>query len=150
MRFSRSTTFIAVLTMLLFAGSRPILAQPGQGRCQMMQPYDAATEIVLEGTIEEVDKVDCPQQGQGVHLKVTSDGKLYEVRLGPDWFVTERESFAVTAGDSVTVTGSVGDDAEVTILVAREIVSAEKTLVLRDESGVPAWAGEGRGRRSRS
>jgi hypothetical protein len=44
------------------------------------------------------------------------------------------------------VTGSVIDSDGNSFLVARELKKGEKVLKLRDEQGVPVWAG-GRGRR---
>jgi hypothetical protein len=63
-----------------------------------------------------------------------------DVHLGPSWFL-DREGVSVAKGDAVEVNGSVIDLNGETFLIARELKTGKKVVKLRDELGVPAWAG---------
>ena len=63
-----------------------------------------------------------------------------DVHLGPSWFL-DREGVSVSKGDAVEVDGSVIDLNGETFLIARELRTGNKVVKLRDELGVPAWAG---------
>ncbi len=106
--------------------------------------YDPDTVTTLRGTISTVTVV--PARGGrkgGVHVTLQSDGQAMDVHLGPTWFL-QQEGFQPAKGDSVEVTGSVVETDGSRFLIAREIKTAEKTLKLRDEQGMPAWSGSRR------
>lgn len=132
-----STILVTVAFVPLLASVT--LAQSGRGRFAENPRYDPATEITLQGTVEEVFEVESPRGGQGVHLRITADETSYEVSLGPASYVTAQD-FVIAAGDDVTViacplAGSEGDQ-----LIAREVRKGEDVLTLRDEHGFPAWS----------
>jgi hypothetical protein len=114
---------------------------PGRGPAEAAPMYDPDTVTTLRGTVGAVSVV--PARGGrrgGAHVRLESDGRTTDVHLGPAWFL-EREGVAVAKGDAVEVTGSIIEDDGGTFLIAREIATARKVLKLRDERGVPAWAG---------
>jgi hypothetical protein len=121
-------------------------AMPGGSGLGMGPMYDVDTVTTLRGTASAVTVM--PARGGragGMHLTLESAGQAMDVHLGPTWFL-QREGVDVAKGDSVEVTGSVIDSDGNSFLVARELKKGEKVLKLRDEQGVPVWAG-GRGRR---
>lgn len=107
--------------------------------------YDAAAEITIKGTVEEVNAVSHARM-RGTHLTVQADGNATEVALGPTNFL-KRKDFTFAKGDTVEVTGAKATMHGKELLVAREVTRGGKTLILRDKDGVPEWAGAGGGRR---
>jgi hypothetical protein len=103
--------------------------------------YDLDTVTTLRGTVTAVTVV--PARGGrsgGTHVMLKGEGAVTEVHLGPTWFL-EREGIELSKGDSLDVTGSVVDSGGATVLVAREIKKGAKVFRLRDERGLPLWAG---------
>jgi hypothetical protein len=116
-------------------------ARPGGGRTEMAPNYDPDTVTTLRGTASGVTVV--PARGGrmgGVHITLSSDGQDMDVHLGPSWFL-DREGVSVAKGDAVEVNGSVIDSNGETFLIARELKTGKKVVKLRDEQGVPVWAG---------
>jgi hypothetical protein len=116
-------------------------ARPGGGRGEMAPNYDPDTVTTLRGTASGATIV--PARGGrmgGVHITLSSDGQDMDVHLGPSWFL-DREGVSVSKGDAVEVNGSVIELNGETFMIARELKTDKKVVKLRDEQGVPAWAG---------
>jgi hypothetical protein len=100
--------------------------------------YDFATEVKIKGTIEEIKMV--PGDFEGVHVMLKTSSETILVHLAPEGFLKMLD-FIATKGDSMEVTGcKITGDFGPEIL-AREVVSGNNSLTLRDKKGVPAWAG---------
>jgi hypothetical protein len=70
----------------------------------------------------------------------TADGELV-AHLGPEWY-WDAEGIALDTGDAVELSGFFeGDDFEV---AGVENTTTGESVILRDESGHPMWAGGGR------
>lgn len=116
-------------------------ARPATERTGTAPVYDPDTVTTLRGTASGVTVV--PARGGrmgGVHITLSSEGQAMDVHLGPSWFL-DREGVSVSKGDAVEVDGSVIDLNGETFLIARELRTGNKVVKLRDELGVPAWAG---------
>jgi hypothetical protein len=103
--------------------------------------YDPDTVTTLKGSIKAVTVV--PARGRrsgGAHVTLESDGAATDVHLGPTWFL-EKEGLKVAKGDSLEVTGSLVDSDGSVFMVAREVRKGATLYRLRDERGVPSWAG---------
>lgn len=103
--------------------------------------YDPATVVTVVGEVASVEEVvSMPGMMAGIHLILkTAKGEL-PVHLGPAWYV-ERLDTAIEAGDKIVVRGSrVMVDGK-PALIAAEVKKGDSVLVLRDEAGIPAWAG---------
>jgi hypothetical protein len=103
--------------------------------------YDPATVETVSGTVASIDKV-TPMKGMspGVHLTLETEKGPVSVHLGPEWYV-ERLDTKLAEGDSVEVKGSrVTYDGKPAIIAA-EVKKGDDVLTLRDDSGIPAWAG---------
>jgi hypothetical protein len=95
-------------------------------------------DIVAQG---KMTKVEGTLKQNGHEWQVISDGKTYNIHLGPEEYRTAK---GITFGEGVTasVTGfAVGAD-----IAVCSLTSQGKTLVFRNEDGRPAWSGSGRGR----
>jgi len=81
--------------------------------------------------------------GEEWQLKV--EERAYDIHLGPS-FYREEKGIELKAGRLTTVTGFLHE----TSMVVATIKLGDRTHVLRDENGRPAWAGRGRSGRGRS
>ena len=118
----------------------PLPEGPQQGPADR-RVYDPDTVTTLKGSVRAVSVV--PARGGrsgGTHVTLESDGAATDVHLGPTWFV-EKEGLKLAKGDSLEVTGSLVESEGKTFLVAREVKKGASLVRLRDERGVPSWAG---------
>jgi hypothetical protein len=127
----------AVFLMAVFAGV--VLAAWGQHPAKATGPkYDAAHEVKVKGVIEEIREV--PGEFEGTQLVVKTDSKTVIVHVAPAAFLKEIET-SFNKGDEVSVTGAKVPDAPDDEILAREITDGSNTSTLRDDKGVPIWAG---------
>lgn len=104
--------------------------------------YDTKNEVKIKGMIEEVRQV--PGSFEGTFLVVKTEGKTVVVRAAPADFLKEMEAnFA--KGDLVEVVGCKAPNTTEEEILAREIIVGQNTTTLRDDKGVPVWAGWKRG-----
>jgi hypothetical protein len=79
----------------------------------------------------------------GIHAVLDNDEVIH---LGPVWYFDEQDiSFSI--GETIEVTGSEVTFNNDLIIIARKIMKDGKEMVLRNASGIPQWAGSGRGMR---
>lgn len=109
---------------------------PAQGRF-----YDPKTVETLTGEVLNLDKIAGVTGTGGIHANLKTDkGETISVHLGPAWYL-DRQAMTIKPGDKVTVRGSrIVFDGKPAIIAA-EITKDGQTLRLRDDNGVPAWAG---------
>ena len=105
---------------------------------------DGRVETV-SGEVMKVDRI-TPMRGMssGVHLVVKTANGEVSVHLGPQWYL-ENQDIRIEPKDKVEIKGS-----RVTIegqpaLIAAEVKKDDQVLKLRDEAGIPMWAGWRRG-----
>lgn len=141
--------FIGALFMALTASLA--FAQQPQGKdmggwgmgTKYQRMYNPATVETIIGTVESVDKM-TPMRGMssGVHLMVKTDKETLPVHLGPSWHLDKQE-MKLAKGDTVTVTGSRVTMDGKPVIVASEVKKGDAAMKLRDDKGVPSWAGAG-------
>jgi hypothetical protein len=100
--------------------------------------YDFANEVQLKGTVEEVKMV--PGDFEGVHVMLKTGTDTVLVHLAPSGFLKMLE-FNVAKGDALEITGCKITGEFGPEILAREVVSGNNSLTLRDKKGVPAWSG---------
>lgn len=103
--------------------------------------YNPATVETVTGTVESIDRI-APMKGMasGVHVTLKTEKGTLSVHLGPGWYI-ERLDTKLAKGDSVQVKGSrITYDGKPAIIAA-EVKKGDNVLKLRDDNGVPAWAG---------
>lgn len=139
-----------LVALLVAASAATAFAAPGKGWSgsggwgmggSYQRMYNPATVETVTGTVESVEKV-TPMKGMryGIHLLVKTDKEVIPVHLGPGWFI-ERLDTKIVKGDTVEVKGSRVTVAGKPALIAAEVKKGGETLKLRDENGVPVWAG---------
>lgn len=115
---------------------------PGTGG----RAYDPKTVETVSGVVQRVDHVQGPGKGYGVHLLLKTEKDEIEVHLGPGWYL-DKQRMKVAAEDAIEVRGSRIDIGGKPVIIAAEVKKGDQTLALRDASGIPAWQGQGKGRR---
>lgn len=99
--------------------------------------YDPKSEITLKGIVEDVKNVTTNGEN-AIHLMVKSGETVQEVCLCPKAFLDE-VAVEFAKGDEIEVTGSKQKTDGGDVVLAREIVKGNNTLVLRDKQGNPVW-----------
>lgn len=116
------------------------------------QKYNPATEITVNGTVENVDQKINRRGREATHLFIRTESGIFRVQLGPTEFLRSN-NFYFSQGDGLQVTGSRIPHKRFDVLIAREIRKGAQILTLRDSFGRPAWShhkrGFGFGRRRR-
>jgi hypothetical protein len=79
------------------------------------------------------------------YVMLKTDEETIPVHLGPAWYV-ERQDTKIAPKDHIEVKGSRITFEGKPAIIAAEIKKGDETLVLRDDAGIPAWAGWRRAR----
>lgn len=96
--------------------------------------YDTAYEGLVGGVIYSVMR----HPGMDVQLTVGVGEKSFEVLVAPmNWL--DRKQVVFRPGERVEIVGARQDHGSGETIVAREIYTADKTIVLRDNEGRPLW-----------
>jgi hypothetical protein len=96
--------------------------------------YDAAYEGLVAGVIYSVMR----HPGMDVQLTIGVGEKSFEVLVAPmNWLDSKQVVFR--QGERVEIVGARQDRGSGATIVAREIHTADQTIVLRDNQGRPLW-----------
>lgn len=148
------TVFLAVAISLALVC--PVLAQPdpgggmGMGMGGGMGPrmYNPQTVTTVKGTVEKLEELNMGHGGgmgmQFRELLLKTDKGSILVHLGPSQYI-DQQKFAVKAGDTLEVTGSQVTLNNQPAIIAKDVTVNGQTMKLRDDQGIPAWRGMGRG-----
>jgi len=147
---NRKSIIGLVVTVSLLLAAPAAIAQSWKGwrgsggwgmGSQYNRMYNPATVETITGVVESIEKA-TPRKGMyyGIHLTVKTDKETIAVDLGPGWYV-ERLDTRIEKGDAVEVKGSRITISGKPALIAAEVKKGDNVLVLRDNAGVPAWAG---------
>ena len=145
---TRSIVGLVVVVSMFFTSSLALAAWKGfrgSGGWGMgtsyQRMYNPASVETLTGTVESVDKI-TPMKGMyyGIHLSLKTDKETIPVHLGPGWYI-ERLDTKIEKGDKIEVKGSKVIMMGKPAIIAAEVKKGESVLKLRDENGIPVWAG---------
>jgi hypothetical protein len=92
----------------------------------------------MKATIEEVKLSAKGSEKEVVHLLVKIGTDTFDVYLCPKAFLADM-GVSFSQGDEIVLTGSRIKQEEAELILAREVVRGNDTLVLRDEKGNPVW-----------
>jgi len=96
--------------------------------------YDVATEGLVSGVIYSIMR----HSGMDVQLTIGVGEKSFEVMVAPmNWLDSKQVVFR--SGDRVEILGARSEHGSGDTIVAREIHTADQTIVLRDDLGRPLW-----------
>ena len=131
-RLSSKVLLIAAVVGLLLS------AAWAQAQSKTGPKYDVKNEVKVKGVIEEIREV--PGSFEGTHLVVKTDSKTVLVHVAPADFLKEIDT-SFNKGEQVEVVGCKAPDAPEEEILAREITVGQNTTTLRDDKGIPVWAG---------
>ena len=151
-------TSLAAATTLLALGACLVSAAAAQGPVRWRggggwgpgahygRMYDPKTVETVAGEVVSVEQITPTKgMGQGIHLLLRTATETLSVHLGPSWYV-EHQDTKIEPKDRIEVKGSrISFDGKPAIIAA-EVHKGDETLMLRDENGVPLWAGSRRRR----
>jgi hypothetical protein len=123
---------IAVLTIVAL----PLPAQPADEAhtAKGIGPvYDAAHEITLEGTIQQVVATPEPGSPIGLHLLVNGSEGTFDAALGP--YMTKQTRAALHDGDAVQIVGAIERVHGSEYLLVRQVTFSGRTLTVRNLNG---------------
>ena len=100
--------------------------------------YDLKAETKLSGTLEEVKLFDFAARKDFVELVVKSGDIKIVVYVCPKPFQDEM-GIIFTKGDAISITGAKLKQQESEVILARQLVKGQDTLLFRDDKGNPVW-----------
>jgi hypothetical protein len=122
--------FLGISTVILLSAvSSPQNAAP---------KYDASTETKFKGTIEDLKIPEKGHEKEIVHLTMKNGEETVDIYLCPKSFMDDM-GISFSKGDEITFTGSKVKQDGADMMLAREIVRGQDTLVFRDDKGKPVW-----------
>ena len=141
-------TFLTVVLIVSFATT--VFAAPWKGGRgsggwgtggDYQRMYNPATVETVSGEVISMDRI-TPMKGMGagIHLQLKTDQETISVHLGPAWYI-ERLDARIEKGNTIEVKGSRVSVAGKPAIIAAEVKKGDALLKLRDDSGIPAWAG---------
>ncbi len=134
----------------------PVISAPWDHSSRLsraIKKYDQKKVRTVKGEVKKVyEKI--PSFGKkkkdalGFHVKLESEGEMYEVHIGPVWYFRSMDG-VLAAGDLVEVVGAVKQGKpkpdgtfKPYDVRAREIIKGGEVVVLaRDAHGRPVWSG---------
>jgi len=109
------------------------------GAWQRGPKYNAATEVKVQGVVQEVHQFWCPINGdEGTHLMLKTDHGVLEVHVAPLRFL-QGNGMMFNQGDQIEVVGSMVIYQDHDALIARKITRGEETFAFRQPNGRPLW-----------
>ena len=141
---------ILLTVVLMVICATMVFAAPGQGGRgsggwgmggNYQRMYNPATVETVTGEVISVDRI-TPMKGMGagIYLQLKSEKETISVHLGPAWYI-ERLDARIEKGNKIEVKGSRVTVAGKPAIIAAEVRKGDELLKLRDDRGIPAWAG---------
>jgi len=103
--------------------------------------YDPGNVITLDGTVNAIEEFVPPRgMSNGMHLVLATKDAKRTILLGPSWYI-EHQDTDLAVGDAVQVVGSRQTLDGQEVVIAKTVMKGNQLLRLRDDDGVPLWAG---------
>jgi hypothetical protein len=133
---SESNRKSILLVIAVVCAALPLIAEKPQ---EANRPkYDLSTESKMKATVQEVKLPAKGSEKEIAHLLVKIGTDTFDVYLCPKAFLDDM-GVNFTQGEEIVVTGSRIKQGEAELILAREVVRGNDTLVLRDAKGNPVW-----------
>jgi hypothetical protein len=130
----RSLFWCAVLLVLAILPLGPLRSQ-----AQTVPPkYDVSTELKMNGTVEDLRLPPKGHEKEIVHLVMKNGEETLDIYLCPKAFMDDM-GISFNKGDEISFTGSKVKQDGADMVLAKEVVKGQDTLVLRDDKGNPVW-----------
>jgi hypothetical protein len=126
---------IIILLPLCILTARSQNKTPAQSS---LPKYDLHTEMKAKGVVDEVKPLQLGTKEDTTELMVKSGSDVLVIFLCPKAY-QEEMSISFSKGDEIAVTGSKVKREGSDIILLREVVKGNDTMVLRDDKGDPVW-----------
>jgi len=127
----------SILLVIAVVCALPLIAEKPQGTNR--PKYDLSTESKMKATVQEVKLPAKGSEKEIAHLLVKIGADTFDVYLCPKAFLDDM-GVNFSQGEEIVLTGSRIKQGEAELILAREVVRGNDTLVLRDEKGNPVWS----------
>ena len=134
--FSSKTLFH--IFMLLPLCALPARSQNKTREQSSLPKYDLQTEMKAKGVVDEVKPLQLGTKEDTTELMVKSGSDVLVIFLCPKAYQKEM-SISLIKGDEIALTGSKVKREGADIILVREVVKGNDTMVLRDDKGNPVW-----------
>ena len=105
--------------------------------------YKPETVMMIAGDVLSIEKrVLMKKMYFGIVLILKSQQETLPVHLGPVWYI-ERLDFEISKGDQLEIKGAKALLNNQPAIIAAEVKKGDRVLILRDNAGIPVWAGWG-------
>jgi hypothetical protein len=128
--------FRVALSLLLWV--TPGLSQKTQPENSSLPKYDLQAEMKTKGVIDEVNLMSVGTRKDFTELIIKNGDEKIHIYVCPKPF-EEEMAISFSKGDQVDVTGSKVKHEGADVILARELVKGEETLLFRDAKGTPVW-----------
>jgi hypothetical protein len=125
-----------VLPLILWV--MPGLSQKTPPEDSSAPKYELDAEMKTKGVIDEVNLLSVGKRKDFRELIIKNGDDTIHIYVCPKPFEDEM-GIAFTKGDPITVTGSKVKHEGADVILAREVVKGEDTLLFRDAKGTPVW-----------
>ena len=135
-----STDSCRILFHAIFLVSLWLTPAFGQKAPETSPPkYDPQTETKMKVKVDDVKLPPKGSEKEVVHLLVKNGPDTMDVYLCPKSFLDDM-GVSFNKGDDIALTGSKVKQNGADLILAREVVKGDVTLVLRDDKGNPVWS----------
>jgi len=126
------------LLLLVLLTVAPALAQKNNSDETVLPKYDSHTETKTKGVVDEIKEFPLANKREITELMVKSGSDTFRVFLCPKSFQDEM-GVSFSKGDEVAFTGSKVKLEDADVILGKEVVKGNDTLLLRDDKGNPVW-----------
>jgi hypothetical protein len=125
-----------VLSSLLWPTAS--FSQKTQPEDNVPPKYDLHAEMKTKGVIDEVNLLPFGTRKDFRELTIKDGEAIIQIYMCPKPFEDEM-GISFSKGEQIAVTGSKVKYQEADVILARELVKGEDTLMFRDDKGAPVW-----------
>ena len=138
LHFLTTAALLGEVWLLLLCATLTLAQQKAPPNENGFPKYDLHSEIKTKGVVDEIKVLPWGTRKDVTQLIIKSGDDKVLVYVCPKPF-QEEMGISFSKGDEVSVTGSkVKLDAS-DVILARELVRGEETLLFRDDKGNPVW-----------
>jgi hypothetical protein len=126
------------IALFLLLWVTPGLSQKTQPQDTSLPKYDLQAEMKTKGEIDEVNLRPVGTRKDFTELIIKNGDEKIHIYVCPKPF-QEEMGIGFSKGDLIAVTGSKVKHEGADVILARELVRGEDTILFRDPKGTPVW-----------
>ncbi|MGO9540937.1 MAG: hypothetical protein ACLPN2_10130 [Terriglobales bacterium] len=134
----KSIKTLSRVALSLLLSLTPALSQKAQPEGPRLPNYDLQAEMKTKGEIDEVNLLSVGTRKDFTELIIKQGEEKIHIYVCPKPF-EEEMGISFIKGDQIAVTGSKVKHEGADVILARELVKGEDTLMFRDAKGAPVW-----------